>query len=280
MLVRTLARGAGPRVLAHPVHAGPDARRHHRHGRAGRGRPGRPQLRVSQGPDLRQRGAGRRDQPRHAQDAERACWKRCKSTASPWAARRTSSKSPTLVLATQNPLEMEGTYPLPEAQLDRFFFKLDGAVSLAATSSAHHRRSHDHRNRDVELKRRASRAARFWRCRRWCAACRSRCTRHGLRHPRARRRRTRKHEVRAGHREALRAHRRFAARRCRRCCSPPRSARSSRTLRRVRSTTSRLRRDARRFATACCSRFEGEAEGISSDEVIADILKKVTRVKA
>src|SRR5690606_37651830 len=28
------------------------------------------------------------------------------------------------VLATQNPLEMEGTYPLPEAQLDRFMFKL------------------------------------------------------------------------------------------------------------------------------------------------------------
>jgi MoxR-like ATPase len=31
---------------------------------------------------------------------------------------------PFLVLATQNPLEMEGTYPLPEAQLDRFFFKV------------------------------------------------------------------------------------------------------------------------------------------------------------
>ena len=31
---------------------------------------------------------------------------------------------PFLVLATQNPLEMEGTYPLPEAQLDRFFVKL------------------------------------------------------------------------------------------------------------------------------------------------------------
>jgi MoxR-like ATPase len=31
---------------------------------------------------------------------------------------------PFVVLATQNPLEMEGTYPLPEAQLDRFFFKL------------------------------------------------------------------------------------------------------------------------------------------------------------
>lgn len=32
---------------------------------------------------------------------------------------------PYFVLATQNPLEQEGTYPLPEAQLDRFFFKID-----------------------------------------------------------------------------------------------------------------------------------------------------------
>lgn len=31
---------------------------------------------------------------------------------------------PFLVMATQNPIEMEGTYPLPEAQVDRFFFKL------------------------------------------------------------------------------------------------------------------------------------------------------------
>jgi MoxR-like ATPase len=32
--------------------------------------------------------------------------------------------APFFVLATQNPIEMEGTYPLPEAQLDRFLFKL------------------------------------------------------------------------------------------------------------------------------------------------------------
>ncbi len=32
--------------------------------------------------------------------------------------------SPFFVLATQNPMEMEGTYPLPEAQLDRFMFKI------------------------------------------------------------------------------------------------------------------------------------------------------------
>lgn len=35
---------------------------------------------------------------------------------------------PYFVLATQNPLEMDGTYPLPEAQLDRFFFKLNVAM--------------------------------------------------------------------------------------------------------------------------------------------------------
>jgi len=33
-------------------------------------------------------------------------------------------KRPFLVMATQNPIEQEGTYPLPEAQVDRFFFKL------------------------------------------------------------------------------------------------------------------------------------------------------------
>jgi len=34
-------------------------------------------------------------------------------------------EEPFLVLATQNPIEMEGTYPLPEAQLDRFLFKAE-----------------------------------------------------------------------------------------------------------------------------------------------------------
>ncbi len=35
---------------------------------------------------------------------------------------------PFLVLATQNPIEYEGTFPLPEAQLDRFLFKLNWAI--------------------------------------------------------------------------------------------------------------------------------------------------------
>src|SRR5450755_421044 len=38
-------------------------------------------------------------------------------------------EQPFFVLATQNPLEQEGTYPLPEAQLDRFLFKLNVGYS-------------------------------------------------------------------------------------------------------------------------------------------------------
>jgi MoxR-like ATPase len=45
-------------------------------------------------------------------------------------------EQPFLVLATQNPLEMEGTYPLPEAQLDRFFFKLK--VEYPPEDAMHH----------------------------------------------------------------------------------------------------------------------------------------------
>jgi MoxR-like ATPase len=44
-------------------------------------------------------------------------------------------EKPFFVLATQNPLEMEGTYPLPEAQLDRFFFKL--VVTYPAREDLH-----------------------------------------------------------------------------------------------------------------------------------------------
>jgi MoxR-like ATPase len=46
-----------------------------------------------------------------------------------------------LVVATQNPVEYEGTYPLPEAQLDRFFLKLEVAVPDPATEAQMLRRS-------------------------------------------------------------------------------------------------------------------------------------------
>jgi MoxR-like ATPase len=54
-------------------------------------------------------------------------------------------KRPFLVLATQNPIEYEGTFSLPEAQLDRFFIKLSlGYPSAQAESEMLVRLSHEH----------------------------------------------------------------------------------------------------------------------------------------
>ncbi len=55
-------------------------------------------------------------------------------------------KLPFLVMATQNPIEQEGTYPLPEAQLDRFFFKL--LVGYSDRQGAVDDRRADHPRRD------------------------------------------------------------------------------------------------------------------------------------
>ena len=46
---------------------------------------------------------------------------------------------PFLVMATQNPVEQEGTYPLPEAQTDRFLFKLHGRLPGRARGARHAR---------------------------------------------------------------------------------------------------------------------------------------------
>ena len=53
-----------------------------------------------------------------------ACSSACRSATSPSTCTRTSSRAPFMVFATQNPVEYEGTYPLPEAQVDRFMVRL------------------------------------------------------------------------------------------------------------------------------------------------------------
>jgi MoxR-like ATPase len=59
---------------------------------------------------------------------------------------------PFLVIATQNPIEYEGTFPLPEAQLDRFLIKLSvGYPSLQEEQEILQRRQ-DRRKEEVELK--------------------------------------------------------------------------------------------------------------------------------
>ena len=73
--------------------------------------------------DLHPRPARRRDQPRAAEDAGGAARG---DAGAPGHERGRDARAgrPFLVLATQNPIEFEGTYPLPEAQLDRFLLRI------------------------------------------------------------------------------------------------------------------------------------------------------------
>ncbi|MFX1318533.1 MAG: AAA family ATPase [Promethearchaeota archaeon] len=57
---------------------------------------------------------------------------------------------PFMVLATQNPIELEGTYPLPEAQVDRFLFKLHVDYPSDAEEVEILRRKHQPEEADVE----------------------------------------------------------------------------------------------------------------------------------
>ncbi len=58
---------------------------------------------------------------------------------------------PFLVIATQNPIEYEGTFPLPEAQLDRFMLKLTVGYPDLEQETEILRRRHDRRQEDVSL---------------------------------------------------------------------------------------------------------------------------------
>ena len=86
--------------------------------------PGAARLRVQ---------AGRRSSPTSSSATRstaprrrpsRRCWSAWRSGRSPSTASPTSWQPPFMVVATQNPIEMEGTYPLPEAQRDRFMARV------------------------------------------------------------------------------------------------------------------------------------------------------------
>lgn len=61
-----------------------------------------------------------------------------------------SLPSPFFVLATQNPIEQEGTYPLPEAQLDRFMFKVNVPYPTAAELNEILARTTSHAEPDLQ----------------------------------------------------------------------------------------------------------------------------------
>ncbi len=60
---------------------------------------------------------------------------------------------PFIVIATQNPIEYEGTYPLPEAQVDRFLLRLDVGYPSAEDEVEILKRRKDRKTDDVEIKR-------------------------------------------------------------------------------------------------------------------------------
>ena len=78
---------------------------------------------------------------------------------------------PFLVFATQNPIEQEGTYPLPEAQLDRFMFFVNVHYPTRRGGGADRPRHHRRRARR-SCDEGALARARSARCRTWCCACR------------------------------------------------------------------------------------------------------------
>ena len=94
--------------------------------------PGHPRLRVPPGRDLRQHRGRRRDQPGLARRPSPRCSSAWRSARSPSTARPTRSQPPFMVIATQNPIEMEGTYPLPEAQRDRFMARISMGYPVGA----------------------------------------------------------------------------------------------------------------------------------------------------
>ncbi|MDZ7630830.1 MAG: AAA family ATPase [Gemmatimonadaceae bacterium] len=80
-------------------------------------------------------------------------------------------EEPFFVFATQNPIELEGTYPLPEAQLDRFMFHIviehPPEDEELAGGAARRRRIQAPRVRG-----RVTAGRKSWRTSSWCAACR------------------------------------------------------------------------------------------------------------
>ena len=135
-IAKTLMAGAIARVLGvsfKRVQFTPDttARRDHRpqrHERAARRPSSRaPPSRTSSSPT---RSTARRRAP------SRRCSRRCRSATSRSRAARTGSRSPFMVIATQNPYEQAGIFPLPESQLDRFLFKIHLDYASAAIERA------------------------------------------------------------------------------------------------------------------------------------------------
>ena len=126
LAVRTLAQGLRLSFQPHPVHARPAAGRRHRHADL---QPAHRRVQHQEGPDLRQPASSPTRSTAPPPRCRAPCSRPCRKSRSPSATTSYPLEQPFLVLATQNPIEQEGTYPLPEAQVDRFMLKLKTHLS-------------------------------------------------------------------------------------------------------------------------------------------------------
>ena len=125
LLVSKMAETMSLRVQPHPVHARPDADGHHRHRHsAGRRRrpPGISNSCTARSSPISCLADEINRAPPKTQAAMLEAMQEQKVTV---VGKTFQLEAPFFVLATQNPVEQEGTYPLPEAQLDRFMFLIE-----------------------------------------------------------------------------------------------------------------------------------------------------------
>ena len=112
------------RLQAHPVHARPHAVGHHRHERAG-GARGRSARRSGSSPGPIFSNILLADEINRTPPKTQAALLQAMQEREVTVGQETLHlPDPFFVIATQNPIEQEGTYPLPEAQLDRFMFDI------------------------------------------------------------------------------------------------------------------------------------------------------------
>ena len=125
LMISTLAAVAQSLVQPHSIHPRPDARRHHRHGN----HRGKPHRRAAANSAFSKGRCSRNiilaDEINRTPPKTQAALLEAMQERQVTVGRvRHPLSDPFFVLATQNPIEQEGTYPLPEAQQDRFMFKV------------------------------------------------------------------------------------------------------------------------------------------------------------
>ena len=180
------------------------------------------------------------------------------------------------MLATQNPLEMEGTYPLPEAQLDRFFFKLH--VPFPGREELHEILDRTTGGARRGVPRRCSTARRSSRCSGSCGRSPSRGTCRTTPSASFRRRTPTGPTRRISRSASCATAARRAARRRVLLAAKIRALFDGRFAASVDDVRAVGRIPALRHRVLL--NFEGEAEGVKTDQVIDAILKAIPETKA